>query len=364
MCVHCGGHIGSGGQCIIPPTPPQPPPTVTFGTIPSLARCETLTIGALERVTSLLDRLRSDPFAEAFAIYKEELKDVKDRLRNLSTDLAGLGSQCSRLNIDAGDFDRDANSWNQSVCVAGVPENQSGGCRARHANLVSRRTTLQRRYDGITSRTNTIEGDFQSVTSRGRRAIENASNVINPANTEHALRLYILHIFKTDGQPPSNSCRAFYRIASTLGKRTADDTLFIDMLARNLIEFRPDVNLSAGTPPATPWAEKDWPSKIRANRNFFSASGFKGNFVDKANDNQVRHAVGYMLFGYKLPVGVGPAAVVSQISDIWVKYLTGNVPEPNDFHLAIASAQLGLRLADGRLTRRTFGDALGAELCR
>lgn len=338
------------GQPAPPPPPVAPPkPKIgTFGGVQFLPRCEVLTITDLDKLSALLQRLRNDAFADAFDGFVIELKALESDMRRISNSMADTAEACNSESLR---FDQDARDWNRSDCVSGVPEDRWAACSSRQDALSSRRAARYAMYQTLSDKTRALEREFETVASGSGAPIRNAINVLNPdpGATEQAFRLYVRHVVEFDGSPPRNSCRAFARIASALGRRIADPTLFLNMLARNVVDPASLTRYLSGSSAGRPFASRT-----------FNATGFKPKFVDSMEDNQVRHAAGFMLLGYRSHTQTAPQ-LVSLINDVLRKQ-KGKV-EAGDYYLAISGAQLGVRLAGDRYTTRVYGDEMQRELC-
>jgi hypothetical protein len=300
--------------------------------------------------------LRDDPFAEALDIYLRDLERVAVALRDLSPTFATFNLDCRTFNSEARGFDEEVRSWNQSTCVSGLPEYPESGCASQRGNLSNRRSALEGDYADISSRSRTVTAAFQEISAKARPAIANASAILNPANTEQVLRLFIWHVLDEKNQAPFDSCRSFARIASALGRRAATQRSFIDYLTRNVIEPRFTVSLEtilSGSRPAMP------ATTVSTER--FDSSGFKAKFKNRAGQtkNLVRHTAVHLLTGYNLPLGTTPNQLLTYYRDL----IHPDVPEYGDYYLALAAGQLGFRLGHGVISTSEFGDAMISQLC-
>lgn len=355
MCIHCGG-VPSGAWPNMSCNFSAPPPTriMNFSRIATIRRCEGLGFDHPE-LLPLARRLRQDPFSNAFRIFYADLEALDHSFRGFGERVTYYDrNKCRPYNEDASAFDSAALHWNQSNCVTGIPEYEAAACRARELDLLNTRSALVTRSHGLLEDHRVINEEFRELSARTKRTVLNAENALNPQYTEQAFRLYILHLLKEQGQPPPNSCQTFARIATVLGKRVANQDLFIDYLVRNVVNVRSDVAFFAGVPPFTPLAGRT-----------FNASGFKQQFYRDIDENQVRHTAGFMLAGYEAKFGgMAPAAAASAILDLILPRLRAEgKAEQEDYYAALVAAQLGYRLWRGTYNASDFGDAISAELC-
>jgi hypothetical protein len=300
--------------------------------------------------------LRDDPFAEALDIYIRDLERVAAALSGLSATFATFNLDCRTFNNEARGFDEDAEAWNQSTCVSGVPEYPESGCASQRSNLSNRRSALERDYADISFRSRTLTASFQEISAKARPAIANANAILNPANIEQVLRLFIWHVLNERRQGPFDSCRAFARIAGALGRRAVTQRSFIDYLTRNVIEPRFTISLEtmlSGSRPAAP------ATTVSTER--FDSSGFKAKFKNSAGQtkNLVRHTAVHLLTGYNLPVGTKPNQLLTYYRDLFHP----DVPEYGDYYLALAAGQLGFRLGHGVIQTSEFEGAMVSQLC-
>lgn len=347
----CLGRYVPPGQCNCDEPSPPPPPPVRFPRIEGLSRCNGLEFDVdLNDLRQISKQLRDDAFAAAFGVFRRDIDAVAQELQDLETRVRRFDQgPCRSYNTNLREFDMSRSEWNDSQCVTGVPADGAPGCRAQESDLLSWRQRLQRRRESVAGEEAPTVDEFHKLATRAKAAISNAQNVLNPVYSEQAHRLYIWHVLKEQGQPPLNSCRAFAQIATTLGRRVDDKDLFIDYLVRNLIEPRRDVSFFAGDAPGRPMAG-----------SMFDASGFKRKYCKNLSENQVRHAAAYLLSGYKFD-GTTAAEVQSYVRDV----ILPREPEREDFALAVAAAQLGVRLRRGihSTSTETFGDAIAREFC-
>jgi hypothetical protein len=95
----------------------------------------------------------------------------------------------------------------------------------------------------------------------------------------------------------------------------------------------------------------------------FSATGFQRRFIGppgRERDNQVRHAVGYLMMGAEF--GVVGATLGSAWEDRYRKLYGGQVPEEFDYLLAKAAGEIGRTLkASGSAS--TLGSTVRSKLC-
>ena len=355
---HCGGDV------ILPPPPPTPlpPRTVKFESISFIGQCDTLEFNQDDDLRRLLGRLRDDAFADALKTYIRDLSDAADTLHGLRAELQPYNSDCISVTDDARGFGGDARAWNRSDCVGGVSEDEGARCASRQADLRSRKSTLQDRYAAVSAASDRLNDAFSRTSAKAERAVRNANVILDPANIEQVLRLYMWHVIEERAQ--DESCRAFATIAKALSKRVANQKLFIDYLVRNTVErLRWSVTLFTGPGSAAP--------AFASSGKTFNSSGFKAKFINKIGQdkNLVRHTAVHMYSGYKLPAGITATKLISYFRDILMQEYKengeykGNVPENGDWYLALAAGQLGYRLGHGLLRTAEFGDAMTIQLC-
>ena len=333
---------------------------VVFLLFPALVRsqdCDSKFTGRPELVT-LRATLAADAFADAFDVY---LRDMDDAI-----------AKADDLFQRAQAFDRDLCKPAQAADLAykkAEAEHNAGECGARTAppevveRCVNRRNALleqHRQADALGKRAMArhaeLSGEAERLQPLLNRATLNAHNLLNPDNTEQVFRLYLFYRVELDKSHRSrdrNSCMAFADIATALGKRVVNQSLFIEYLVRNVVERRADVNfpLFAGSPPLEPVVQ--WGREFGRPVQAFNAKGFKTMFYDNIAENQVRHVAGYMLAGYKY---VGGAA---ELASVLFDKLKG---EHADFLLAVEGAEMGWFLQKGRISAASFGSEIASRL--
>ncbi len=315
----------------------------------TVSRCDEsmLKSESADSLKGLINKLKEDAFSEAFGVFVRDLEQLDRELRDLiDKGNTFLRTKCRPHNADADEYEKAVRTWETSRCVVGpITKEEVLGCRTREAELRSWQTRTQNSYTTLYHEAVQIDKELQDLNARSVNPIRNAENVLNPEYTEQALRLYTWYILHQTQRGSLKSCQGFSQIAEKLGRRVANQDLFINYLTRNFIEQSNAIHIIIGDPPFRPMAGST-----------FDASGFKRRFYDQSSENQVRHASAYLATGYKL--GVGEAVLYSFRADVARRH-----PELGDFRLAMYAAHLGFRLRNGFLRTSNFGEAMRNALC-
>lgn len=295
------------------------------------------TIG--ETIESYLDPLKRDAFAEAYGTYIADLERAKADNDGLVAEVAEYSRTPCKAFTEARDiFARDAAAWNASVCVVGpVTENMVADCQYQESQLKQRQSILMDRLRWLESRKSDFDQRVNDLSARARPALEHAALVLDPDHVEDALRLYVSWLQR---ERSDSSCRQFAGIAEKLGQRVQNRWLFLELLARNLVTKHGRLNGLIRHATLAPFS--------------FDATGFKARFRTESADNQVRHAVAYMVVGYKYQ-GTG-ADLVAQLRD----ELKG---EPQDYWLGVEAGHMGFQLRSGTYDSGNFGRNVRGRLC-
>jgi hypothetical protein len=309
-------------------------------------------VSGFDSLGAILDELQADSFAEAFGIYIRDIQRLDGEGRGEVTRMKDvIKTQCEPYLNGSHQWTTLKTELTDEGCSGELSPEQYDACKPKVDSLNSWARRLEAKRQKAQQRIDDVLAAAVDFAARAKLPLQNADNVLNPANTEEALRLYIWWLLRHEGSPPHNSCWAFSQIATALGKRVKDQDSLIVWLSRNLVNPETPLRyLPGGEAPLGPIAG-----------NTFSASGFKPKFIDLPSDNQVRHAAANMRVGYSLTGG--PAAVYSFKNDLVARYIHAQAPEWGDYYLAIAAAQLGFRLRHGRLNASSFGEAIRSELC-
>lgn len=300
-----------------------------------------------QSLKELTNKLKQDAFSEAFGVFVRDLEQLDRSLQNVVTKWnTFLSAKCRPHNAKTDEYEAAVRIWNSSRCVVGpITEEQAPGCNARKGELDVWQARIQSAHALLSNEAAPIERELQGVIAQSTNPVLNAQNVLNPDNTEQALRLYTWYMLRKIKSGALNSCQAFALIADKLGERVSNQDLFIAYLSRGFIELGHPVHMLVGDPPFRPMAG-----------DTFDASGFKAMHYKGSTENQVRHAAGYLAVGYRL--GVDEAVLISLRYDIAKMH-----PEVADFRLAMYAAHLGFRLKHGPLRTSNFGEAMRKEFC-
>lgn len=323
---------------------------------PPLTDCNVLldAVQGFESLSEVLDALKGDAFAEAYGTFISDIERLDSEGRGLSQRMQRV------IRFDCEPYVEELLRWNtlQSElisigCSGTLPPEKFAECKPRWDGLTAWQVRLEHQRRTAQGRIDVELTSASAFADRARAPLQNANNVLNPDNTEDAFRLYMWWYLKQHGTPPSDSCQAFARMATVLGQRVKDRDIYMDWLVRTLINPNTLLRFLVDPPPWAPLAGKT-----------FGAGGFKSQYVDKLDDNQVRHAAAYLRVGYGLSGGA--SAVHSFQFDLRKKYIDGLKPEWDDFYLAVAAGFLGFRLRTGLggLDTSNFGEAIRSSLCR
>jgi hypothetical protein len=301
----------------------------------------TYQVGTLpENVKSYLEALRADPFADAYDTYIADLKHVQTDTESWVSDVDEYSQvQCRTYNDAVKQYELDKQVWEASSCRRGpVTQDMVADCNYRHSQLNMRYNILKNREKEIRA----IEADFnhrsQALGASAEPAFKHADTVLDPDHVEDALRLYISWMKRAG---TSDSCHSLAHIAEKLGQRVTNQWYFLEYLARNLVTSPRRLSSLIRVSNLAPFA--------------FDSSGFKARFRTDLADNQVRHAVAYMVVGYKYQ-GSG-ADLVAQLRD----ELKG---EQQDYWLGVEAGHMGFQLRTGTYDTGNFGRAIGGRLCQ
>lgn len=289
-----------------------------------------------QAVAEALDRLRHDAFADAYETYARDLEQVEDDFHEWVDEVEEyLRTECQPYEEARQIYEQDRANF-ESGC-ASVSEDQLNECLYQKSQLDLRREVLLRRGEKLNAIQEGFDQRSQTLTTTAATDIEHARLVLQPEHVEDALRLFISRIQK---QHSGNSCHDLALIAEKLGERVVNQWYFLEFLARNLVSRPRQLSYLIREATLTPFE--------------FDATGFQPRFRTDLGDNQVRHAVAYMVVGYKFQ-GSG-ADLVAQIRD----ELKG---EPQDYWLGVEAGHMGFQLRTGIYGTRNFGRAIRARLC-
>lgn len=283
--------------------------------------------------------LRDDAFADAYTVYLRDLDASQQELDGWVRDADEYArGRCRAYSEAAAQYEADVGAFNASVCVVGplAPE-QLADCRYRKEQLDLRRGSLLQRREDDQALEQDLDRRGRELEARAAGVLERAALVLDPDHVEDALRLYISWLQRNS---TGGACSDLARIAERLGLRVQNQWLFLELLARNLVPHPDRLRWLIRATELTPFA--------------FGASGFKARFRTNLTDNQVRHALAYMVVGYKYE-GAG-ADLVSQVRD----ELRG---QPQDYWLAVEAGHMGFQLRTGTYDTGNFGRAIRGRLC-
>jgi hypothetical protein len=303
-------------------------------------------------LTNARDLLKKDAFADAYDAYVKDLETLQTELDAWVKDSREYADGlCKSLTEGVTQYDKDVAAFDASYCVVGpVTPEQVPGCQSQKDQLDQRRGILLQRI----AQSQAIEAGLRSrgadITARSAPALTHATTVLDPDHVEDALRLYISWLQRNS---TGSSCYDFAKIAEQLGARVANQKMFLQFLARNMItspgllngvlpkKFALSVAQFYAAPDLAPFR--------------FGASGFKARFrTDNLNDNQVRHAIAYMVVGYSW-TGTG-ADLVAQFRD-------ERIGEPQDYWLGVEAGHMGFQLRTGTYDAGNFGRSIRGRLC-
>lgn len=323
----------------------------------AIAECDPPTFEGRPQLVQIRDQLKDDAFGPAYDVFMEDLDESVDKGDDLFRRMTEWRTnECLPAQQEVQQLVAAESAYKTSECGAKeAPKDVVERCRKRLGELQSWRGRMETRVAQVNAKRDALMAESNDLLSLVNRAIGNAQNLLNPDNTEQAFRLFIFWAVELDKGQPSrdrNSCRTFADIATALGKRVQNQDIFIDLLVRNVVERRFDVNLFTGNPPLTPVVR--WGQEFGRNVQAFNAKGFKQTFYDNISENQVRHVAGYMRSGYGFTGTAGQ--LVSWFSD-------KRIGEMADYRLAVEGAQMGWQLRRGRLSTANFGQAIADRLC-
>jgi hypothetical protein len=343
----------------------SPAAQTTQFTSPPVFSCEIneIEFGESSSLGSLRSALAADAFAEAYDVFITDLDEAATKERGLRDGFTNWRQRtCRPIANELFRYVSQVEAAVQSGCSGELPEAAFSRCLGIKNNLDAQLNELQPRIAQATAERNQLDSEQRQLGPLLRRAVTNAKYLLNPDNTEEALRLYISWIVDLDRSQRSrdrNSCETFATIADALGNRVVNHKVFIELLVRNVVERKhPLVIVLAGDPPLR--QVLGWEQYLSRSTRTFNAKGFKTKFYDNVSENQVRHGAGFMLGGYRFDEP--PNRLYSYIADRLLPSIV-NTPQEADYRLAVEAAQMGFQLGIGKIRTADFGEAIRTRIC-
>lgn len=301
-------------------------------------RC-TYTVGDYStKIRDRLDALKSDAFADAYDTYVNDLERLKLEIDTQEEQaLAFVNGPCQQYSEDVRQFEQDRANWETSDCVRGPTKDELPTCNERYQLLAARRLTLLDQERRIHATEADLNHRADALEDKGDAVLARAAVVLDPDQVEQALRLYISWL-KREGS--LDSCQSLVRVADRLGQRVKKQWLFLELLARNLVSGPGPLRKLIRVSGLSPFA--------------FDSTGFKARFRTDLTDNQVRHAVAYMVVGFKFQ-GSG--------ADLVAKFRDELKGEPQDYWLGVEAGHMGFQLKSGTYDTGNFGSAIKGRIC-
>jgi hypothetical protein len=290
------------------------------------------------QIQNLRNRLKQDSFAAAYNVYIHDLDTLDTVIASLVTDINKAITECASLNVQIQRYNADRAAYLASECgAATAPIEVVNRCQARASASNSTRDSLIDQWNKLNLRWMQLVIRNNQLVVQAKPAIEHAELVLDPDHVEDALRLYISFVQKRNS---GNSCQDFADIAEKLGQRVLKQEYFLKYLVRNL----------SGNSPGLDWLVSPGPAKPFV----FDASGFLQRFYAHLYENQIRHALAYMAFGYRF---TGTSA------DLFAYYWDKREGEIEDYQLGVEAGHMGFQLRRGVYNTRNFGSAIRTKLC-
>jgi hypothetical protein len=344
----------------------SPAAQTTQFTSPPIFSCEIneIEFGEASSLGSLRSALAADAFAEAFDVFITDLDEAAAKESGIRNGFTRWRERaCRPIANELFRYVSQVEAALQSGCRGEVPEDVFSRCLGIKNTLDAQLNELQPRIVQATAERNLLDGEQRELAPLMRRAVTNAKYLLNPDNTEEALRLYISWVVDLDRSQRSrdrNSCETFASVADALGNRVVNHQVFIELLVRNVVERKhPLVTLLAGDPPLR--QVLGWEQYFSRSTRTFNAKGFKTKFYDNVSENQVRHGAGFMLGGYKF--NEPPNRLYSYIVDRLLPSVIEGTPQSADYRLAVEGAQMGFQLSRGKIRTADFGAEIRTRIC-
>jgi hypothetical protein len=284
--------------------------------------------------------LQADAFAEAYDAYLRDLDAAQSEFDALVRDAQEYYDvRCRTFTEALRQWESDVADYKRSYCATrSVTPEELPECKYRFDQLEQRRVILVQRFGENQATEADLHRRNEASKSRSAPALEHALTVLDPDHVEDALRLYISWIQRNS---TGGDCTDFSRIAEQLGKRVSNREYYLAYLARNLAPHPNELNFLIPDAVLTPFT--------------FHARGFKREFrTEDLDDNQVRHAMSYVVTGYLFRDKAN--VLIAKIRD----ELKG---EPEDYRLGVLAGYMGFQLKTGTYNTANFGRAIGARMC-
>lgn len=297
-------------------------------------------------------KLENDPFAIAFATFIKDIKDNNTEFRQWRVDAEHYrDSICTPYQSAVTARESRVKIFVAKGCSQPKISDLSlySWCVAEHAWLVSEAQKLEaREANEINPEFNRINNWGQQLVSKAQRAVERAKEMLDPGNLENSFRLYAFALQKKVQSGALTSCAALAQMSDALGPKTGWQ------YGRHLAVMG---NVLA--PTGNPLVFGSHPRSV-----VFTATGFRRRFVGppgSEKDNQVRHAVGYLMMGAEF--GATGATWGTYWEDRFKKWWVGQVPEEHDYLLGVAAGEIGRDLKLHALSVNELGTAIRSRLC-
>ena len=297
-------------------------------------------------------KLEDDPFAIAFAIFIKDIKDNDAEFRQWRIDAEQYRDTICMPYQNA----VDARESRVKIFVAKgcsqpkiTDPDLYAWCVPEHAWLVSEAQKLQaREASDINPNFDRINSWGQRLVVKARRAVERGKEMLEPLNLENSFRLYAFAVQKDVQSGALTSCAALAQMSDALGPKTGWQ------YGRHLA-----VMGSVLAPTGNPLVFGVHPRSV-----VFTATGFRRRFIGppgSEKDNQVRHAVGYLMMGAEF--GATGATWGTYWEDRFRKWWAGQVPEEHDYLLGVAAGEIGRDLKTHALSVHDLGNTIRSKLC-
>ncbi|OGB22293.1 MAG: hypothetical protein A3I66_13815 [Burkholderiales bacterium RIFCSPLOWO2_02_FULL_57_36] len=305
-----------------------------------------------QEADGLRGKLENDPFAAAFGTFVSDIKNNDGEFQQWRVDAEHYRDKvCTPYRKSVEAHGNRIKIFVSKGCSQ--PKISDPGlyawCLEEHAWLISEAQKLEARE------TSEVNPKFDRLNQRGqvllakeRQAVTRAKEMLDPYNLENTFRLYAFAVRKNVLAGVLTSCEALAQMSDALGPRTGWQ------YGRHLA-----VMGTVLAPTSNPLVYGAHPRSV-----VFTAGGFRRRYVGppgSERDNQVRHAVGYLMMGAEF--GATGAAWGTYWEDRFKKRWHGQVPEEHDYLLGVAAGEIGRDLKTHVLSVEELGRRIRAVLC-
>lgn len=305
-----------------------------------------------QEAEGLRARLESDTFASALKTFIQDIQDNRVEFLKWQADAEQYRDKlCLPYQSAVAAYAGRAKTFVDKGCSQPKISDPQlyAWCVPEHEWLVAEAKKLTEREASVVNPNfDRVNNAGQALMDKARRAVDRAKERLDPAQLENSFRLYALALLKEVHSGALTSCAALARMSDALGPKTGWQ------YGRHLAVLG-----SVLAPTGNPLVVGAHPRSVA-----FSATGFRRRFVGppgNERDNQVRHAVGYLMMGAEF--GATGATWGTYWEDRFRRRWAGLVPEEHDYLLGVAAGEIGRDLKTHALSANELGNTIRFRLC-